>query len=238
MSLNDPAGGGLPNMSDVTEQPIALSFTRLSTFEQCPLKFEYLYVSRSVVDEGSVHSHFGDRVHASLEAYGKSGDPTLLTDETGGFKGLVDTIRAQPGEKFWEYQMALDENRRPCDWFSKEARLRGIADVLVLQGDRAVCLDWKTGKVKPNSSQLALFACIVFRHFPEINEVVASFVWLKHGQVTNRTFTRGEALLSLWPDFEQRFGAVHGAVKLGYFKPKPGPMCMWCPARKRCAYAK
>lgn len=51
-----------------------LSFSRLSTFEQCESKFDYLYVSKRVQDQSNEASDYGDRVHKTLEAYALASD--------------------------------------------------------------------------------------------------------------------------------------------------------------------
>lgn len=213
-----------------------LSHSRLEVFEKCPLQFEYLYIEKTVVSEPNIYSEFGNRVHESLEKYGKSGDETFLTLETQEYKHLVDNIRGQLGQQLWEHQMAVRADLTPCGWFDKDVWLRGIADVLVINGTTAYCLDWKTGKVKPNSAQLALFACMVFWHFPEVERVVTSFIWLKHDTSTLEMFYR-DNLPREWQPLNSRFGHVQEAVDLGVFEPKPNYGCRWCPAKRVCAYA-
>ena len=41
-------------------QPMPLSFSRLSTFEQCPAQFDYLYVSKRVKSTMNEASEYGD----------------------------------------------------------------------------------------------------------------------------------------------------------------------------------
>ena len=65
----------------MTDKLMPLSYSRLSTFETCPRKFEYLYVLKSVKDEGSTATDYGTRVHEALENYGRalvSGDPVAM----------------------------------------------------------------------------------------------------------------------------------------------------------------
>lgn len=223
-----------------------LSYSRLSTFESCERKFEYLYVLKSVQDSGSTATEYGTRVHSALETYGKArvaGDDAAadgmraLDDETKKWYGLVDRIAAQPGDKLFEHQMAIRRDKTPCDWFDSDVWLRSIADVLVINGKKAWCFDWKTGKQKENPTQMQLFAAMTFLHFPDVEEVVTSFVWLVAGKTTNATYQRRYAD-SLWLSIEPRLVAVQEAVDLGVFKAKPSGLCPWCPAQDICADAK
>jgi len=220
---------------------IALSYSRLSTFEQCQAKFDYLYVSKTVKDQGNEVSAYGNRVHEVLELYGKD----ELTEPLGleakqtlqKWGGLVDKIKSKPGEKYYEYQMAIDIKRAPTGWYDGDAYFRSIADVLVVDGDTAYCLDYKTGKVKDNPTQLQLFAAMVFAHFPEVNTVKTSFIWLKFDKVDNTTYKRSH-LEALWNGLQPRLDMVKEVVDLGYFKTKPSGLCPWCPAQDICPDAR
>lgn len=224
----------------MTEKLMPLSYSRLSTFESCERKFEYLYVLKSVQDMGSTATEYGTRVHTELELRGKAlaaGDPAPEEGEAKKWYGLVDRIAAQPGDKLFEHQMAIRRDKTPCGWFDGDVWLRSIADVLVVNGKKAWCFDWKTGKQKENPTQMQLFAAMVFLHFPDVEEVVTSFVWLVPGKTTNATYQRRYAD-SLWLSIEPRLVAVQEAVDLGVFKAKPSGLCPWCPAQDICADAK
>ena len=221
----------------MTQNKMALSYSRLSTFEQCPQKFDYLYVTKAVQDLGNEHTMYGNRVHESLEKYAKTGDVNELTRETEKYKPLVDSILAKPGTKYFEHQMAIDQNEKPCDWFSKDVWVRSIADVLVIDGDKAYCFDWKTGKPRDNPAQLQLFSCMIMLCFPEVQEVKTAFVWLNHNEVTSATYPRKQFSL-LWQGLTTRMAYVQEAIELGVFKTKPTGLCGWCPAKEICADAK
>ena len=213
-----------------------LSFSRLSTFESCESKFEFLYVTKRVKDADNEFTVYGTRVHDALEKYGK-GEIDELPAEVEQWGGLVNKILAVPGDKYFEQQMALTYDLVPCDWFAADVWLRGIADVLIVNGKLAYCLDWKTGKVKENPTQLQLFAAMVFAHYPEVEEVKTSFVWLAHGQTTDAVFQRSK-VQHIWNAIKPRLGRVQDAVDLGVFKSKPSPLCRWCPARELCGDAR
>lgn len=210
---------------------IALSYSRLSCFEQCERKFEYLYVLKSVVDDGNEFTQYGTRVHTALEEYGRDGTP--LPPESAQFKPIVDVVLKQSGDKLFEYKMAIKQDFSPCDWFDKEVWVRGIADVIVTRGKVAFVGDWKTGKVKDNPTQVKLFACMVMAHFPEVDTVRTAFIWLGHDEVTDDKFHR-QYLDEMWATLTPRFAAVQEAVDIGVFKSKPSGLCNWCPAKARC----
>ena len=227
---------------------MALSFSRLSTFEQCQQKFDYLYVSKTAKDQDNQYTIYGNRVHEALETYGKAreaNDPeahVVLSDvdtfaEVRKFLPLVDRVLGHPGEKLFEFQMTIRRDFTPCDWFAPDAWLRSIADVLVIHKNVAFVLDWKTGKVKMNPTQLKLFALMVFEHFPAVDTVKTAFVWLAHDDITVDVYHRGQKK-EMWDSLLPRLVAVQDAVDLGVFKASPSGLCNWCPAKSQCPSAK
>jgi hypothetical protein len=225
----------------VNTPTISHSYSRLSTFEQCAAKFDYLYVTRNVQDADNEFTLFGSRVHEALELAGKAG-ADMLPDaeyplEVQPYIELIRRVLSQSGEKHFEMKVAITREFESCEWMAPDVWLRGILDVLVLNGSRAVVLDWKTGKVRDNPTQLQLFAALVFTLYPQVEEVRAAFVWLGHNQLTDSIFHRRDAW-RLWEGLVARFRRVEDAVDLGVFKPRPSGLCRWCPARTICPSAR
>ena len=212
-----------------------LSYSKVTCFEQCPHKFERIYVEKSVSDDGNEATWYGHRVHKSLELYGRTRDPGQLTEETRQWKGLVDKILSTPGEKLFEHKIAIDPAGIRVEWMDPEVWVRMVADVLIIDGDTAYYIDWKTGKVKPDTSQLRMSAAIIFMTMPQIKKVKALFAWLRFNQTTPAEFAR-EDLYTIWRSFLLRFDKVQDAVDMGLFPGKTGPLCNWCPAKKMCIY--
>lgn len=219
-----------------------LSFSRLSTFEQCEARFDYQYVSKVVQDKSNEASEYGDRVHKVLEAYGRGelDESTLSVEGKQSLEkwgSLVDMVMSKPGEKFFEHKMSVNADLKPVDWFASDVWIRSIADVLVVNGHTAYCLDYKTGKVKDNPTQLQLFAAMVMWHFPEVMTVKTSFIWLRFDDVTNSVYER-RFLSALWGALKPRFDRVQEVIDLGVYKTKPSGLCPWCPAKDICPDAK
>ena len=225
---------------------MALSFSRLSRFENCPASFEYLYINKSVQDPGNEKSQYGNRVHESLELYGRAlaeRDSSqaeaieALDDEAKQWFPLVRKIVAQPGHKHFEQQVSVTRDKQPTGWFDKDVWLRSIIDVLIVDGSTAHCIDWKTGKKKEDPTQMQLFAAMIFAHFPEVDTVKTSLVWLAANDITPATFQR-RYVHSLWGALEPRFVRVQDAADLGVFPTKPSGLCPWCPAKDICPDAR
>jgi RecB family exonuclease len=181
-------------------------------------------------------------VHKLLEAKGKGAlDETQLSEEgkqtLERWGPVVDKIMSRPGEKFFEHQMAVNRDLKPVGWFAEDVWIRSIADVLVVDDKIAYCIDYKTGKVKDNPTQLQLFAAMVMWHFPNVDTVKTSFVWLKYNETTNSIYER-RFLGALWNAIKPRFERVQETINLGVFPTKPSGLCPWCAAKDICPDAR
>ena len=69
--------------------------------------------------------------------------------------------------------MGLTANLEPCGFKDPEVWWRGVADLAIINGDEARCLDYKTGKSAKyaDTDQLELMALAMFKHFPDIKIV-------------------------------------------------------------------
>ena len=132
--------------------------------------------------------------------------------------------------------MTVTDKYTPTDWWSDNAWLRSILDVLVLFKDKAIVMDWKTGKRRPDFTQLEMFALQVFSHFPHINRVLTSFVWLKDMKQDKRSYCR-ELSFEMQMDLNGRIDRIHQSLQNDDFPAKPSGLCRWCPCYEWCEYA-
>lgn len=216
---------------------LAHSFSAIKLFENCPKRYYLQRVTKEIKDEGSEASLYGNRIHEALEARLKGSG---LTAETKKYEALcvaIDQLAAAPdAELFVEHQLTLNENLTGTGWFAKDAWLRSILDVLVVRGDQAIVMDWKTGKRRPDFTQLQMFALQVFKHFPEVNEVTSTFVWLKDMAMDAEVYKRSDANV-MWEDLLKRINRIHQALDADNWPAKPSGLCRFCPAKHMCDYA-
>jgi hypothetical protein len=167
-------------------------------------------------------------VHKSLADYLSKGTP--LPKAWTVWQEIADQFRALKGTLYVENQFAIDAQFHPCNWKDWDnAWLRGIVDALWVDGTVAKAIDWKTGKKKPNSDQLALFALLVFFHFPEVQTVRTMFVWLKTAQKDREDFTR-EDIPKLWALFTNDLQRLKNSMETDTWIPRTSGLCSkWCP---------
>lgn len=214
------------------------SYSSLSSFETCPKRYYHLKVAKDVIDQQTEVTIWGSSVHKYLENRIKEGTP--LPDMLANYEPLVKPIVEHPGEKLIEKQMAVTSDFRATGWWDDTAWCRGIVDVGVITSNQkaATLLDWKTGKRKPNSDQLKLFAALAFAHYPTLETVQTGFVWLKTAQIDKETYSRAQAQ-TIWLDFAPRVLRLHRAYEENRFAPKPSGLCArYCPVPKtKCEFS-
>jgi hypothetical protein len=202
----------------------AWTYSQLDSFESCPKKFFHLKVARDVVEPPSVHTEWGTKVHSAFEDCINKGDP--LPEGMTQWQGLANKLARLPGQKLTEVKFAIDRAFQPTDW--KTSWSRGIADLLVVHGDKAAVLDYKTGKRKP-TEQLDLYANYVFHHYPQVNKVTTGFVWLKDKRIDWKPLERS-SLPETWQALLPRVRKLESAYERDSWPARPSGLCNgWCP---------
>lgn len=212
---------------------IAWSYSALKQFETCPAQYAAERIYKTSKAEPHEAAIWGIDVHEAIENRLRKKTPLGERFET--YETDSAAVETLPGHHFYEHQMALDRQYRPTGWFAHNVWVRGIADVLVVNNKKAIVLDWKTGKVKPDSLQLQLFAVFVFAHFPEVTTVFTVFQWLKVGKSDTALYHRSD-LEELWAPFEAKYKELDEAARLDIWTPKPSGLCKnWC-SNTLCEY--
>ncbi len=218
-------------------QKIALSYSRLSNYEQCPRQFQSKYITKTYPDD-SDNPYFirGNKIHKQLDEYVKamamatetfSNFPDL-SPEAANAVGIIESVYSNYTDIWSEQQIAVDENFNEISWFSKAAFYRVIYDLMAINGDKALLLDWKTGKVreyddKP-TGQLHLAAAICMAIKPEVDEVTTAYAFLEHKHTLAKTFYR-EDLPDMLEPFQKAYINVNDDKE---FKPTVNKYCYFC----------
>ena len=247
----------LPALVAPAEPPLhrlrRLSFTALSTFEQCSYKYYALYVARMAErrpehrggDGGLRATEIGDAVHRLLEQVDLAAPaapdleqvrvwyPTVSGEE-------LDRIRAFVAS-YCDSELARRISALPV---VKERRftfehdgvlLNGFLDVLHIDGPRALVLDYKTNLLGESSPeeiveadyalQRLVYALACFRAGAEDVEVVYHFLERADAVVSTR-FSRDQIA-----DLEAELSAGIARIHAGEFRPTPSDFaCAGCPA--------
>lgn len=218
---------------------ITHSFSALKMYENCPRRYMHQRINKEVQDEGSDASKYGERIHEALEL--RLRDQSPLTDETKKYESLCAAIEqeSEDGELFVEQKMTLNKNLAPTEWFAPDAWFRSVLDVLMIHENqkKVFVLDWKTGKRRPDFTQMEIFALQVFKHYPKVDSVTSALVWLRDYKMDTQVYKR-EQSNEMWAKIMARINRIYESLEHDTWPPKPSGLCPWCPAKHICDYAK
>jgi hypothetical protein len=213
------------------------SYSSIKLYENCPYRYFRQRVLKDVVDEGGEASKYGERIHEYLEHRLKSNK--MLPQDVAHYEPLCASVEkiAQDGQLLIEHELVLTNNLTPTGWWDADAWLRSKLDILVLNGTLANVMDWKTGKRNADQFQMQLFAAQVFKHFPEVDTVKTSLVWLKTMEMDTETYYRGQ-VNEIWADVMKRIQRIYTSLEHDNWPMKPSGLCRFCPARHDCVSAR
>lgn len=210
-----------------TQKEWAWSYSKLKNYEQCPKRMYEVDVQKNFQDGGGEALLWGNEVHAKLAAALSKNEP--LPPEMKAYEYWVDRVRRGTGILQVEQKYAITRDFQPTTYFANNVWYRGIGDVIRLNDEVALILDWKTGKILEDPVQLMLMAQCLFSHYPKLKAVRSSYVWLKDDCETPELFTR-EEVAEQWVELLPRVQAMEQSFKDMNFPPLPGRLCAnWCP---------
>lgn len=216
-------------------KPIQWSFSSLKDFVGCPKRYYEVKVAKNFETKITHALTYGKEVHSAMEHYVRDG--TDLPVNYKRFQEMLDALLAIPGQKFCEYEMALLPDKTPCSFHDTKRWVRGIADLLVVDGETAYVVDYKTGSDKyPDLDQLKLMALMVFAHFPQVNKVKGALLFVLKNNLISEDYDRFQAD-TLWESFTHKVKRLELSFKNHDWPMNPTPLCGFCPV-KTCEFCK
>jgi hypothetical protein len=125
--------------------------------------------------------------------------------------------------------MGLKPDGSPCEFADPARWVRGIADLLIVDGSKAYIVDYKTGSNKyADPKQLKLMALMTFAHFPEVQTIKASLLFIVQNSFIHYRYTRSQ-IEELWGHFRPDLYRLQTSYDTGVWNPNQTPLCGWCP---------
>ena len=202
------------------------SYSALKQYTNCPKQYQEMRVLKNYTVKETEAIIYGKAVHEALELYVKDGKP--LPKNYLRFKPMVDTLINIKGDKYPEYEMALTHSKEPCDFHSEDRWVRGIADLVIVDGDTAYVVDYKTGSNRyPDPKQLRLMSLMMFTHFPDIQRVKGGLLFVMKNSFITEEYLRKDMDKS-WGMFEQSLKRLDTSYENDTWQANPTPLCKWC----------
>lgn len=217
------------------------SFSRYSTYSQCPQRAKYLYIDK-MKEPGSPAMERGNAIHAMAERY-VLGTTARLPKELKLFADFFKSTRAAKKrdpmavvvEETWAFRKDWTQTTWD-DW--NGCHLRVKLDLAILDGDTVTVVDHKTGKYSPQwnlqgyAEQVELYALAALHIYNGVT-VVPRLHFLDHDIVhppsdEPLTFTARDR-----PRLKKEWTArTRAMLNDRTFAPKPSNMCRFCSFRK------
>jgi len=209
----------------------AWSYSSIKTFDQCPKKYYHLKILKDIKDTGSEATIYGQQVHKAAEDYTKDGVP--IPEKFAYIRGVVEALGRKEGEKHTELRLGvkrIDGGYEPCKFLGKGVWWRGIADLVIINGDTAYSVDYKTSKNAKYADvkQLDLVAGGIFTHFPQVDKIRSALIFLVSNDVIKKDHYR-EHMHDYLSTFDPLLDRLEVAEESGVWNAKSGPLCRFCP---------
>ena len=172
---------------------------------------------------------YGTLFHEAAENFVK--DDTPIPEKFKYAESALTNLKNKPGKKLCEYKLGLTEDLEPCGFFDENVWFRGIADLIILDGDTAWVVDYKTGKSAryADKGQLELMALATFKHFPEIKKVKAGLLFVIAKTLVKDSYEDTVAPI-LWKKWLSDYARMEKALETNTWNPRPSGLC-----RQHCA---
>ena len=206
---------------------IKWSYSGLKDYVNCPRQYYEVKVAKNFVKRPTEQMLYGTAVHNALENYVKKGEALQKNYER--YQHMLDALLEIDGERLPEYRMALNADLKPCTFGAAEYWVRGIVDLLIVDGDTAHIVDYKTGSAKyPDVKQLKLMSLMTYAHFPQVDRIKAGLLFVAHNTFIDEEYSRDESE-HLWKDFLPDLERLKLSHEQDKWPENPTPLCGWCP---------
>ena len=210
------------------------SFSSYKQYVNCPKQYQEIKVLKRFYIKPTPQMTYGNEVHKACEDYVGEGKP--LAKNYQMFKPVLDALLDIPGTRHPEQKMALTREGDFSE-YGKGYWVRGIVDLMIVDGDTAFIVDYKTGSNKyPDPKQLKLMALMAFAKHPELMRIKAGLLFIVHNSFMTEEYTR-EEIPQLWEAFKGDLKRMDVSYESDVWNMNPTPLCGWCPVNT-CAHHK
>ena len=207
---------------------ISWSYSSLKTFQQCPKKYYHIKVAKDFKDKDSAATIYGKDVHRVAEEYIRDGTP--IPEKYKFIEPTLEALNKIPGDKYCELKMGLTIGLEATGFLSDDTWWRGIVDLLIVNGEEAYMVDYKTSKNAKyaDMGQLDLLAAAVFAHFPMVKKIKSALIFVVSNDFLKKEHV-SEKIKEYISPYQFDLSRLETALENGVWNANAGPLCAYCP---------
>lgn len=200
------------------------SYSKIKAFEQCPKQFYHDKILKEVPFKETEATLYGTAFHTAAEDF--IGKDVPLPGKFSFAQKMLDSLKNKQGDKLCELKLGITEDLEPCGFYDDNVWFRGIADLIILDGDLAWVIDYKTGKSSKyaDKGQLELMALSVFKHYPQVKTIRAGLVFVVSNDLVKGTYTEYDKP-KLWEKWLSKYKQMETAAEEDMWNAKPNGLC-------------
>lgn len=217
------------------------SYSKVNCYENCPRKFEFIY-KKFYPKSSNVFALKGTLLHAMIELYINGDDfdiphegdfEKLPLEEFNKFKEEFENIKKQPliqqlKKIYGNYEVVEMESKLSniFDDFS----FNGKADTLVKNGNKVIIIDYKTGAIREDFTQLKYYALIASILYPEVEDFLLVLSYVAHNTDKRMVIKKSD----IEEINEELLTKITDIIKVKTFEKKLSRLCDYCEYKNEC----
>ena len=215
---------------------IKWSYSSLKTFQQCPKKYYHTRVAKDFQDGDSTATIYGKEVHKVAEDFIRDGTP--IPEKYKYITPTLEALKNIPGTAYCEIELGLRVDKSACGFKDDDVWWRGIADLLIVNGEEAYLVDYKTSKNAKyaDTKQLDILATAVFAHYPAVQRIKSALIFVVSNEFVRKHHKIEEVDKYMTP-FTYDLERLDMAMVNGTWNASSSALCAYCPV-KTCQHWK
>jgi len=200
------------------------SYSSLSLFLQCPQKYYRLRIKKDIVEPPADHLLYGTMVHEAAELYMRDAVP--IPEKFIFLQEQLTPLEQIEGDRYCEHKMGLKADLSPCEFFDPDVWWRGVADLLIVRGEKAFLVDYKTSKSSKyaDTKQLEILSLAVFKHFPNVKKIKAGLLFVVVKDFVKTSYEHDKQHIH-WMKWIEDTNRLEAAIEKNAWSPKPNFTC-------------
>lgn len=223
------------------------SYSKISTFKSCPLKFKFQYIDKitgimdteALIKGRTIHylienshldeSEYSDEMKQNIKDYPATIDiKNIFQKSELGIKYLKNIDKPAINE----YKIGLSTTLEGIE-YSKESLFNGIVDYICVKSGVLYLCDFKSGKYRDvrymDYNQLLFYAIYFFEKY-KIQKIMISFIYVEHN-LENDLELNIKYLDSYKRELLTNIVEIEKCID---FKPKTSALCNYCSFQEIC----